>query len=77
MKKHDNLKPNSSGASARSDAPANANSGSLPSSFEEWLHEETPLISLQAWPEVPLPPFLDSNPATLGPESDQANPSAN
>jgi hypothetical protein len=77
MRKHDNLKPNSSGASARSDTSANSNSGSLPSSFEDWLHEDTPLISLEAWPEDPLPPFLGSDPATSGPDSDQANPSVN
>jgi len=77
MSKHDHLKPNSSGASARSDAPANSNSGSLPSSFEDWLHEDTPLISLEAWPEVPLPPLLAADPATSGPESTQAKPGAN
>jgi hypothetical protein len=77
MRKHDHLKPNSSGAIARSDSPVNSNSGSLPSSFEDWLHEDTPLISLEAWPEVPLPPFLASDSATSGPESDQANPSTN
>lgn len=77
MKEHPNLKPNSSGASARYDASASSNSGSLPASFEDWLHDDASLISPEAWQEVSLPPLLAADPATSGLDSDQANLSPN
>ena len=59
------------------DASASSNSGSLPASFEDWLHDDASLISPEAWQEVSLPPLLAADPATSGLDSDQANLSPN
>ena len=51
MQKHPNLKPNSCGATARLAAPDTSVSASLPSSFEDWLHDDAQTPDLEAWAE--------------------------
>ena len=75
MQKHPNLKPNSCGATARSAAPATSPSGSLPSSFEDWLHDDAQTPDLEAWSEEAPTPLQVSDPtANRGLESDPTRP---
>lgn len=81
MKKRKNLQPDAEptarGASARSGEPAAPESGIVPSSFEDWLSEDVPLISLESGQEASLPPVLPSEPENSGLEGDQHTPSSN
>jgi hypothetical protein len=77
MKKQQDLKSTSSGAGARTDVSAGSNAGHIPSSFEDWLSEDAPLISADAWQPIPMPQALAPEPEGSSPENDHTNPSAN